>query len=66
MTRQGSAARRYSKVFDEVAAEYDRHRPTYPDELVDRGAFMSPHSSPARASSHSPGRTWRVLKRWNL
>jgi ubiquinone/menaquinone biosynthesis C-methylase UbiE len=22
-------------VFDDVAAEYDRHRPTYPDELVD-------------------------------
>lgn len=30
-----SAARRYGKVFDEMAAEYDRHRPTYPDELVD-------------------------------
>ena len=27
-----SAARRYGKVFDEMAAEYDRHRPTYPDE----------------------------------
>ena len=23
-------------VFDEVAAEYDRHRPAYPDELVDQ------------------------------
>jgi ubiquinone/menaquinone biosynthesis C-methylase UbiE len=29
-----SSARSYGKVFDEVAAEYDRHRPTYPDELV--------------------------------
>src|SRR5262245_44930167 len=27
--------RRYGKVFDEVATEYDRHRPGYPDELVD-------------------------------
>ena len=41
MTRQGSAARRYSKVFDEVAAEYDRHRPTYPDELVDRACEVA-------------------------
>jgi SAM-dependent methyltransferase len=31
-----SAARRYGRVFDEVAAEYDRHRPAYPDELVDQ------------------------------
>jgi SAM-dependent methyltransferase len=26
----------YGAVFDTVAAEYDRHRPAYPDELVDR------------------------------
>ena len=32
----GSTARRYGTVFDEVAAEYDRHRPAYPDELVDQ------------------------------
>ena len=31
-----STARRYGKVFDEMAAEYDRHRPAYPDELVDQ------------------------------
>jgi SAM-dependent methyltransferase len=30
-----SIARRYGTVFDTVAAEYDRHRPTYPDELID-------------------------------
>jgi ubiquinone/menaquinone biosynthesis C-methylase UbiE len=29
-----SAARRYGRVFDQVAAEYDRRRPAYPDELV--------------------------------
>jgi SAM-dependent methyltransferase len=29
-----SAARRYGKVFDGIAAEYDRHRPAYPDELI--------------------------------
>jgi SAM-dependent methyltransferase len=32
----GSTARRYGTVFDEVAAEYDRRRPAYPDELVDQ------------------------------
>jgi trans-aconitate methyltransferase len=30
-----SIARRYGAVFDTVAAEYDRHRPTYPDQLID-------------------------------
>ena len=30
-----STARRYGAVFDTVAAEYDRHRPTYPDQLID-------------------------------
>lgn len=28
--------RRGATVFDGVAAEYERHRPTYPDELLDR------------------------------
>src|SRR6516164_9417107 len=42
MTRlPGSAARRYGKVFDEVAAEYDRRRPTYPDELVDQACQIA-------------------------
>ena len=36
-----STARRYGKVFDEIAAEYDRHRPTYPDELVDRACQVA-------------------------
>jgi ubiquinone/menaquinone biosynthesis C-methylase UbiE len=26
----------YESVFDEVAENYDRHRPTYPDVLIDR------------------------------
>ncbi len=30
-----SIAARYGAVFDTVAVEYDRHRPTYPDELID-------------------------------
>jgi SAM-dependent methyltransferase len=29
-------ARRYGRVFDEIAEDYDRHRPTYPDAVVDR------------------------------
>jgi SAM-dependent methyltransferase len=36
-----SGARQYGKVFDEVAAEYDRNRPTYPDELVDRACLVA-------------------------
>ena len=30
----GNSARSYGRVFDEAAAEYDRNRPTYPDELI--------------------------------
>jgi ubiquinone/menaquinone biosynthesis C-methylase UbiE len=42
MTRlPGSTARRYGKVFDDVAAEYDRHRPAYPDELVDQACRVA-------------------------
>jgi SAM-dependent methyltransferase len=31
----GTPRRSYGKVFDQVAAEYDRHRPTYPEQLID-------------------------------
>lgn len=34
-------ARRYGTVFDEIAAEYDRHRPVYPDELVDQACQVA-------------------------
>jgi len=34
-------ARRYGTVFDDVAAEYDRSRPTYPDELVARACRIA-------------------------
>ena len=37
----GSAARRYGTVFDGVAAEYDRHRPAYPGELVDQACVAA-------------------------
>jgi ubiquinone/menaquinone biosynthesis C-methylase UbiE len=39
----GTLHRSYGKVFNQVAAEYDRHRPTYPEQLVDfacRGAGL--------------------------
>jgi SAM-dependent methyltransferase len=35
MSRQADT-RSYGRVFDEVAEDYDRHRPTYPDVIVDR------------------------------
>ncbi len=31
----GALQRSYGKVFDQVAAEYDRHRPSYPAQLID-------------------------------
>jgi ubiquinone/menaquinone biosynthesis C-methylase UbiE len=36
-----SAARRNGRVFDEIAAEYDRHRPAYPDELIDQACRIA-------------------------
>ena len=30
----GTQQRSYGKVFDQVAVEYDRHRPTYPEQLI--------------------------------
>jgi SAM-dependent methyltransferase len=36
-----SAARGYGRVFDEIAAEYDRHRPGYPDELIDQACRVA-------------------------
>src|SRR5438045_1894829 len=41
MPSPGATARRYGTVFDEVAAEYDRHRPAYPDELIDRACQVA-------------------------
>ncbi len=42
MTRRPeSTARRYGKVFDEIAAEYDRRRPAYPDELIDQACQVA-------------------------
>ena len=42
MTQRPEAhPRRYGTVFDELAAEYDRHRPAYPDELVDQACLVA-------------------------
>ncbi len=37
----GTLTRSYGKVFNEVAAEYDRHRPAYPDALVDQACEVA-------------------------
>ncbi len=39
MSRAAEAGR-YGEVFNEVAEEYERHRPTYPDALIDRACEM--------------------------
>ena len=40
MAGKGTRAR-YGKVFDEIAAEYDRRRPAYPDELLDQAGQVA-------------------------
>lgn len=37
----GTAQRSYGKVFNQVAAEYDRHRPSYPEQLIDRACELA-------------------------
>jgi SAM-dependent methyltransferase len=37
----GADARSYGAVFNEVAGEYDRHRPTYPDALIDEACELA-------------------------
>lgn len=37
----GTLARSYGKVFNEVAVEYDRNRPTYPDALIDQACEVA-------------------------
>ncbi len=37
----GTLARSYGKVFNEVAVEYDRNRPAYPDVLVDQACEVA-------------------------
>jgi SAM-dependent methyltransferase len=37
----GTLARSYGMVFNEVAAEYDRNRPTYPDVLVEHACRVA-------------------------
>lgn len=36
-----AADRRYGSVFNEIAEDYDRHRPSYPDALVDRACEVA-------------------------
>src|SRR5437763_12667827 len=37
----GAYARSYGTVFNEVAGEYDRHRPAYPDVLIDQACALA-------------------------
>ena len=37
----GASGRSYCTAFNDVAAEYDRNRPTYPDALVDRACEIA-------------------------
>ena len=59
----GSEARRYGTVFDEVADEYDRTRPMYPDALVDRACEVSGlgHGDPVLEIGCGSGQLTRSL-----
>jgi SAM-dependent methyltransferase len=37
----GARARSYGTVFNDVAREYDRHRPSYPDALIDQACEVA-------------------------
>lgn len=37
----GDPRRRHGKAFDEIAVDYDRNRPAYPDELIDRACTIA-------------------------
>jgi SAM-dependent methyltransferase len=37
----GTLQRSYGKVFNQVAAEYDRRRPTYPERLIDLACLLA-------------------------
>jgi SAM-dependent methyltransferase len=37
----GTLARSYGKVFNEIAGDYDRNRPSYPDALVDQACEVA-------------------------
>jgi SAM-dependent methyltransferase len=37
----GTLARSYGKVFNEIAVAYDRNRPTYPDALIDQACEVA-------------------------
>ena len=51
----GAEARRYGTVFDEVADEYDRTRPLYPDALVDRACEVAGLGPATRCSRSGAG-----------
>lgn len=36
-----ASGRSYGRVFDEIAEDYDRHRPSYPDDLIDRACEVA-------------------------
>lgn len=36
-----ASARSYATVFNEIAGEYDRHRPAYPDALIDQACQLA-------------------------
>lgn len=55
------ADRGYGKVFDTIADRYDRHRPTYPDALVDRACEQLHPGAPVLEIGCGTGQLTRSL-----
>ena len=60
MPRQPDA-RSYGRVFDEIAEDYDRHRPTYPDVLVQRACEGLDHGAAVLEIGCGSGQLTRSL-----
>jgi SAM-dependent methyltransferase len=53
--------RSYGRVFDEIAEDYDRHRPSYPDVLIDRACQGVGHGAAVLEIGCGTGQLTRSL-----
>lgn len=60
------SGRRFGRVFDTVAVQYDAHRPTYPDELVERACDGLAAGDPVLEVGCGSGQLTRSLARRGL
>ncbi len=61
----GTLQRSYGKVFDQVAAEYDRYRPSYPEQLIDLACQVA-GLEPGAADALVPDGTLALIQYFGL